>query len=300
MDALAELRALLLRLAKRRRFASSALPRLHLGYATATTTPTPVMQMSTLALVVQGAKRTGLGTRTFDYGAGHLLVTSVSAPITTQVTQASPSEPFLGVGLALDPGVVASLMLQAPAKRSAVRALSTSKASDELLDAFRRYVRLLEAPDDISFLAEATEREIIWRVMQSAQGTALRERAIENSKVTRISRAIDLLQRRFTEPLPVAALAREARMSAATFHRHFRSVTSLSPMQFQKQLRLQEARTRLLSRGEDVSSVSFAVGYQSTSQFSREYRRQFGLPPGEDAARWRRPGRGTPRGVEVR
>lgn len=292
MDALAELRTLLLRLSRRRPASSSALPRLHLGYATATTPPTAVMQVSTLALVVQGAKRTGLGTRTFDYGAGHLLVTSVSAPITTQVTLASIREPFLGVGIALDPAVVASVMLQAPARRSsaAPHALSTSKASEALLDAFRRYVQLLEAPDDIAFLGAATEREIIWRVMQSGQGAALAERTIENSKFTRISRAIDLLQRRFTEPLPVAALAREARMSAATFHRHFRSVTSLSPMQFQKQLRLQEARTRLLARGGDVSTVSFAVGYQSTSQFSRDYRRQFGMPPGEDATRLR--GRG--------
>lgn len=287
MDALRELRALLTRLGQRRRL--PAVRGLGLGFATAPTAPTLVMQTSTLALVVQGAKRTGLGTRMFDYGAGHVLITSVRAPITTQIIRASKREPFLGVGLALDPATIASVLLKVPARGrgGAPHAVATSRASDPLLDAFLRYVRLLEAPDDIPVLGEAIEREIIWRAMQSPQGVALRERAIEGSTLARISRAIDLLQRRFVEPLAVADLAREARMSAATFHRHFRAVTTLSPIQFQKRLRLQAARMRLLARDADVATVSFAVGYQSTSQFSREYRRQFGLPPAEDAARWR-------------
>jgi AraC-like DNA-binding protein len=289
MDALPELRALVTHLAKRRGLDATALPRLHLGLATATTAPTSVMTTSTLALVIQGAKRTGLGSRTFDYGAGHVLITSVRAPLITQITRASAREPFLGVGLTLQPALVASVLLKAPAKRAGATppALVTTKASDDLLDAFRRYVRLLDAPDDIPLLAEAIEREIIWRVIQSAQGATLRDSGLENSNLTHVSKAIELLQTRFAEPLPVSDLARAARMSTATFHRHFRKVTAMSPMQFQKQLRLQEARTRLLAQAGDVTSVSFAVGYQSLSQFSREYRRQFGLPPGEDAARWR-------------
>lgn len=289
MDALSELRALVTRLAKRRRPDATTLPRLHLGLATATTGPTSMMMTSTLALVIQGAKRTGLGSRTFDYGAGHVLITSVRAPLTTQITRASVREPFLGVGLTLHPAVVASVLLKAPAPRpgGTAHALVTSKASDDLLDAFRRYVRLLDAPDDVPLLAEAIEREIIWRVIQSPQGATLRDSGLVNSSLSHISRAIDLLLTRFAEPLPVADLARAARMSAATFYRHFRKVTAMSPMQLQKQLRLQEARTKLLAQAGDVTSVGFTVGYQSPSQFSRDYRRQFGLPPAEDAARWR-------------
>lgn len=287
MDALAELRTLVSRLARRRD--AGALPRLHLGFTTAPTPPSSLLTASTLALVVQGEKRTGLGARAFAYGAGHVLITSVSAPLTTQITRATAREPFLGVGLTIDPAVLASVLLKAPAQKrgDTPRGVVTSHASDDLLDAIRRYVRLLEAPGDIPLLGEAIEREILWRVIQSPQGATLRESGLENSHLLRIARAIELLQSRFAEPLSVATLARAARMSAATFRRHFRKVTAMSPIQFQKQIRLQHARTRLLARAGDVRSVSFMVGYQSASQFNRDYRRQFGLPPGEDAARWR-------------
>ena len=287
MDALAELRILVSRLA--RRADASVLPRLRLGVATSPTSPASLLTPSTLALVVQGEKRTGLGPRAFEYGAGQVLITSVSAPLTTQITRASTREPFLGVGLTIDPALLASVLLKAPARKrgDTPRGVVTSMASDDLLDAIRRYVRLLEAPSDIPLLAEAIEREILWRVIQSPQGGTLRESGLENSHLLRIGRAIELLQARFAEPLPVATLARAARMSAATFRRHFRKVTAMTPIQFQKQLRLQHARTRLLARAGDVRTVSFAVGYQSASQFNRDYRRQFGLPPGEDAARWR-------------
>lgn len=210
-----------------------------------------------------------------------------------RVTRASAREPFLAVGLLLRPALVASLLLKAPdvPPGTTPLAVATGKASEELLDALRRYVRLVEAPADIPVLAEAIEREILWRVMRGPHGAALRTIGLADSSLARISRAIDLLQERFAEPVRVAELARVAHMSEPTFNRHFRRATAMSPLQFHKLLRLQEARARLLAGGADVTSVGFAVGYQSLSQFSREYRRQFGVPPGEDAARVRRAAR---------
>ena len=164
-------------------------------------------------------------------------------------------------------------------------AIVTSLATAELLDAFRRYLRLLDAPRDVPVLAEAIEREILWRVMQSPQGASLRAIGRADSHLTLIGRAIEVLQLRFAAPLHIGEPARVANMSGATFHRHFRKVPAMSPLQFQKQLRLQAARARLLSHAGDVTSVSQFVGYQSPSQFSREYRRQLGVTPGEEVAR---------------
>ncbi|APR80794.1 Transcriptional regulator, AraC family protein [Minicystis rosea] len=249
--------------------------------------------MALIAVVLQGEKRSVLGSHAFACGAGDVLVASMKAPVMGQITRASAREPFLAVGLSLRPSLVASLLLDAPDMKLGATplAFATGKASDEVLDAFRRYVRLADAPEDIPVLAEAIEREILWRVMQGPHGAALRNIGLANSSLALISRAIDLLQKRFAEPVRVAELARAAHMSEPTFNRHFRKATAMSPLQFQKLLRLQEARARLLTEGTDVTSVGLAVGYQSLSQFSREYRRQFGVPPGEDAARLRRAAR---------
>jgi AraC-like DNA-binding protein len=288
MDALTELRELVDRHAKRASRCRD-LPRLWLARLTKVSEPHDSTEESVVAILLQGEKRSVLGSRTFECRPGQVIITSVRAPVTGQITHASTQEPFLAVGLSLQPSLVASLLLEAPQPRSAntPSALTTSKASDALLDAFRRYVRLMDAPEDIPILAEALEREILWRVMQGPHGEALRDIGRANSNLALISHAIDLLRKRFTEPLRVAELARAAHMSEPTFNRHFRKVTAMSPLQFQKRLRLQEARSMLLAEATDVASVSFAVGYQSPSQFSREYRRQFGVPPGEDAARLR-------------
>ncbi|AKT43052.1 AraC family transcriptional regulator [Chondromyces crocatus] len=297
MDALTELRALVGRLARRagelRDFGE--LPRLQCARFERLSEPAHFVEESMVALVVQGAKRTVLGSRTFEYGAGHVLIRSVSVPVTSQITEASAREPFLVVGLRVQPALIAGLLLKDPAPASGATplAIATTKAPDDLLDAFRRYVRLLDAPHDIPVLGEGIEREILWRAIQGPQGAALREIGLATSNLTLIGRAIELLQKRFTEPLRMAELARVAHMSEPTFHRHFRKATAMSPLQFQKLLRLQEARVRLLARSTDVTSVSFAVGYQSPSQFSREYRRLFGVSPGEDAERLRRRARAT-------
>ncbi|MCY1008126.1 AraC family transcriptional regulator [Nannocystis pusilla] len=291
MDALTELRALVDRLARKGK-PPSELPHLRWGRSTQTSRPNDATEESMTALiavVLQGEKRSALGSHAFKCGAGDLLVASMKAPLPGQITRASAREPFLAVGLLLRPVLVASLLLKAPdvPLGATPLAVATGKASDELLDALRRYVRLVEEPADIPVLAEAIEREIVWRVMRGPHGAALRTIGLANSSLARISRAIDLLQARFAEPVRIAELARVAHMSEPTFNRHFRQATAMSPLQFHKLLRLQEARARLLAGGADVTSVGFAVGYQSLSQFSREYRRQFGVPPGEDAARVR-------------
>ena len=244
-----------------------------------------------IALVLQGEKESVLGAHSFSCRAGDVLVASMKAPLMGRVTRASDREPFLVVALGVRPSLVASLLVCAPdiGLGSTPLAITTEAASDALLDAFLRYTRLADDPADIPVLAESIEREILWRVMQGPRGAALRSIGVPNSSLALIGRAIDILQQRFAEPVRTAELARAARMSEPTFCRHFRRATSMTPLQFQKLLRLQEARARLLlTGGSDVTSVSFEVGYQSPSQFSREYRRQFGTPPGQDAARGRR------------
>ena len=295
VDALTELRERVDRLA-RGGPTPSCLPHLRCGRHTRPSGPhgsTEESMVALIALVLQGEKQSILGSHSFSYGTGDVLVASMKAPLIGRITRASAREPFLAVGLGVRPSLVASLLWAAPDVKLGATplAITTGRASEELLDAFRRYTRLADAPNDIPVLAESIEREILWRVMQSPQGATLRSIGIANSSVARISRAIDLLQQRFAEPLRTAELARAAHMSEPTFCRHFRKTTAMSPLQFQKLLRLQEARARLLVEGRDVTSVSFEVGYQSPSQFSREYRRQFGVPPAEDAARGRRQGR---------
>ncbi|MFY0540956.1 AraC family transcriptional regulator N-terminal domain-containing protein [Nannocystis pusilla] len=236
MDALTELRALVDRLARKGE-PPSELPHLRWGRSTQTSRPNDATEESMTALiavVLQGEKRSALGSHAFTCGAGDLLVASMKAPLPGQITRASAREPFLAVGLLLRPALVASLLLKAPdlPPGATPLAVATGKASDELLDALRRYVRLVEAPADIPVLAEAIEREMLWRVMQGPHGAALRNIGLANSSLARISRAIDRLQERFAEPVRVAELARVAHMSEPTFNRHFRQATAMSPLQF--------------------------------------------------------------------
>jgi AraC-like DNA-binding protein len=294
MDALTELRERVDRLA-RRGPTPSGLPRLRCGRHTRPSGPhgsSEESMVALVALVLQGEKQSVLGPRSFACGPGDMLVASMKAPLLGRITRASARAPFLAVGLGVQPSLVASLLLAAPDVKLGATplAVTADRASDALLDAFRRYLRLADAPADIPVLAESIEREILWRVMQSPHGAALRNIGIANSSLARISHAIDLLQQRFAEPVRAAELARAAHMSEPTFCRHFRKATAMSPLQFQKLLRLQEARARLLLAGSDVTSVSYEVGYQSPSQFSREYRRQFGVSPRQDAARLRESG----------
>ncbi|MDA0174379.1 AraC family transcriptional regulator [Solirubrobacter taibaiensis] len=238
------------------------------------------------ALIAQGSKRLAIGERVYDYGPGQYLVASVDLPITGHYTQA----PALGFGLVLRPAVIAELMLLSGEDEGGPppSGLGVADASAELLDAVVRMVRLLDGPAaDQAVLAPMLEREILWRLMTGPLGPTVRAIGIADSSLTYIGRAVRWITEHYDRSFRVEELARTYGMSVSAFHRAFHAVTALSPIQFQKQIRLQRSRLLLLSGADDVATVAFRVGYDSASQFSREYRRQFGLPPGRDAARLR-------------
>lgn len=240
-----------------------------------------------LCVILDGAKRTTLGSHTFDYHAGDYLVVSADLPVSGQVLAA----PYAAVGIALDPAMISELMVEAggfvSGDETPGRALMVSRMDDGLIDAVGRLIALLDRPRDVSVLAPMIRREIVWRLLAGEHGAMVRQIGARDGRLGRIQRVIARLRERYAEPIRIEALAELAGMSDSSLHRHFRAVTSMSPLQFQKQVRLQEARNRLLNDGRDIAGVGFAVGYDSPSQFSREYSRQFGQPPGRDLERLR-------------
>lgn len=262
---------------------ATAVPGLLLVRRIEPTQPTPVCYEPSLALVAQGRKELELPGRTLVYDASRFLITSLDMPVLSRVVEASPERPYLCMLLRLEMPVVRELLAQgeiAPAGPAAdAEAMTVSEATEELLDACCRLIALLERPADIPFLAGLLEREIIYRILQTPAGARLREIATLGTHGQRIGRVIDWLRRNYDRPVSVEDLARMAAMGVSTFHHHFRQLTSMSPLQYVKQLRLQAARQKMLAEGLDASSAAYAVGYQSASQFSREYKRYFGVPP---------------------
>jgi AraC-like DNA-binding protein len=251
----------------------------------------------TLSVVAQGVKETELNGRTFTYGPGQFLVVSVELPVIGHITHATVVEPFLAVVLELRPDRIAALLLEtaaATARPSAADAtpagIAVSNASPALIDAIGRLLALLDSPDDAAALAAGVEREVLWRLLTGPQGTTLRQIGLADSRLAHLARAIRWIRRHYNETMRVEELAALATMSVSSFHRHFRAVTSMTPIQYQKQIRLREARARLLTQPDDITGVGFAVGYDSPSQFSREYRRMYGVPPSRDALALREAG----------
>jgi AraC-like DNA-binding protein len=244
-----------------------------------------------ICLVAQGKKRVVLGDEVLVYDRFHFLVGSVDLPISGQVVDASPERPLLALKLDLDMREVTQLLLDVPdavARESAPsRGLFVSRVAPEIVEAFGRLVRLAETPGDIAALEAGMRREAIYRVLKSEQGVRLRALAGTAGHSPRIAKAIDWLRENFRRPLRVEALAALANMSPSSFHEHFRATTAMSPLQFQKQLRLQEARQLLMEGVLDAATVGHRVGYESPSQFSREYSRLFGAPPATDMKRLR-------------
>jgi AraC-like DNA-binding protein len=269
----------------------TALPGVSVVCAPTITEPLGTMVEPTLAVVAQGVKETELNGRTFTYGPGQFLVVSVELPVIGHLVQASTDEPFLAFVLELRPARIAALLLEtapgATARPGAVDAtpagIAVSDASPALLDATGRLLALLDAPRDAAALAAGVEREVLWRLLTGPQGAIVRQIGLADSRLAHVARAIRWIRGHYDETLRVEELAALATMSVSSFHRHFRAVTSMTPIQFQKQIRLREARARLLAEPGDVTGVGFAVGYESPSQFSREYRRMFGVPPSRDA-----------------
>ena len=268
----------------------SAIEGLTISATDAPTSPRPGVAEPSLGLVIQGRKRTASGDRVFDYAAGEFLIAQLDLPVTGQVTEASADCPFLGVGIRIEPPEIAAMLLEAAAPGDTpVRApgMEVARAGAPLLDALSHLVGLLDHPRDVPVLAPLYRREVLWRLLTGPQGAVVREIGLADGNLACITRTVRWIRDHHDDPLRIGQLASLAGMSESTFHRHFRAVTRMTPIQYQKAVRLQEARLALVSGGRDVAEVAHAVGYDSASQFSREYRRLFGAPPGRDAQRIR-------------
>jgi len=290
MEPLAELRTLIARYAQPGQRACELVGvRLLIGDA-----PTePVLNISepTFAVVAQGGKRAVLAERVFDYGEGQYLVVGLDLPIVSNVVQASAEQPYLAVGVALKPAAIATLLLETASAGSPAAhplGMAVSDATPELLEPVVRLLRLLDRPGDIAVLRPMIEREILWRLLAGDQGPMVRQIGLADSRLSQIGHAVRWIREHYAEMFRIEDLARLSAMSPSSFHRHFRAVTAMSPLQYQKQVRLQEARTRLLAQSRDVAAVGYDVGYDSPSQFTREYSRLFGAPPRRDVARLRK------------
>jgi len=259
--------------------------------------PTPTTYGKVLALVAQGTKRFALNDQLYEYRAGQYVIASVDLPVTAYFAQASPAEPALGFGLTLQPALVAEVLLQADpaelpeASPGTPPGLAVSTAPAELIDAVVRLLRLLDQPRDISMIAPLIKQEIIWRLLTGEQSSMLRQFGLPDSSLSHIARAVQWIRDNYAQSFRVEQVAQRAGMSISAFHRNFQVVTSMSPIQYQKQIRLQHARLLLAANPGDIAGISRRVGYDSPAQFSREYRRLFGGPPRRDAARFTAPAR---------
>ena len=252
--------------------------------------PRPTIQTPALSLIAQGSKRVFVGDDHYEYDPLHYLVTSVDLPAFGKVTVASATQPYLGLRLDLDVETIGELIqdenLPPTANADATRGLYVNRLTLTMLDAVLRLLHLLEAPDDIPILAPMIKREILYRLLRNGQGARLRQIALQDSQTQRVAKAIRLLRENFAQSLRMESLARDVHMSLSSLHHHFKAVTAMSPLQYQKQLRLQEARRLMLLGDIDVAMAARRVGYESASQFSREYSRFFGAPPLRDKRRW--------------
>ncbi|MFE4460315.1 AraC family transcriptional regulator N-terminal domain-containing protein [Nocardia tengchongensis] len=267
---------------------TTAIDEVKIFKAVAPQPPRPVTYGRVFALVGQGTKRFALGERMYEHRAGEYLVASLDLPVVAHFIEAAPGRPGLGVGLTLDPAEIVRMLLLAPAALPDISTLTppglaVSEAEIELIDAVLRLLRLLDRPGDIAVLAPLIKREILWRLITGEQGAMIRQFGTPESNLNHIAAAIHWIRRHYQLPFRVEDLANRAAMSVSAFHRSFQTVTAMSPVQFQKRIRLNEARLLLIADPSDVTGVGRKVGYTSPSQFSREYRRQFGAPPSLDA-----------------
>ncbi|MGN7479562.1 AraC family transcriptional regulator [Solibacillus silvestris] len=268
----------------------TAIPGLRFVRTSRISEPVYSVYEPSLCVVAQGTKLVMLGEDSYQYDSASYLTASVHLPITGQVVMASPEKPYLCVSLQLDMQQIFEVVQsssEAISDDSTGRGLVISHINDSLLEAVLRLIRLLETPQDIPVLAANITREIIYRILQNDENHSLKHFALVGSQAQRIAKVIGLLNREFAQPLKVEDLAKEARMSASSFYSHFKEITGLSPIQYQKQLRLQEARRLLLTESMEAAEAAFQVGYESPSHFSREYSRKFGLSPMKDIQRLR-------------
>jgi AraC-like DNA-binding protein len=287
MDRIAELSALIDRHVVGTGICSTAMPHVSLIRADAPSTPTPAVYEASLCLIAQGSKRVSIGEHSVVYDAAHYLLVSVDLPLIGHVLDASPERPYLCCKIDLDAAMLADLMASEGGgmARTDLPVLGVYPGDPDLIDAACRLVGLLDRPDTIRALAPLIEREILYRLLTGPHGPMLRHVATAGSHLNQVSRAIAAIRRRFDAPIRIDDVAAEAGMSSSSLHVHFKAITRMTPLEYQKQLRLQEARRLMLAEGATASTAGFAVGYESPSQFSREYRRLFGAPPRADIER---------------
>jgi AraC-like DNA-binding protein len=264
---------------------NTAVPALKLSRFSAPSDLTALVYEPSLCFVAQGAKEVILADETYRLDPAQSLLVSVDLLVAARVVEASRGSPYLGIRISLDPAVVGELLADGMTGLplgSPARGLAVTPVEPALLDAVTRLVTVLDSPQDIAPLAPLVLREITYRLLAGPQGLRLRQMASAGAPAHRIARAIRWLKDHFTDPLRIESLAKQVGMSPSALHLHFKGVTALSPLQYQKRLRLHEARRLMLGEGLDAAQASFRVGYESPSQFSREYRRTFGAPPRQD------------------
>lgn len=239
-------------------------------------------------LILQGSKTMTIGDRTLRYDPATYFVMSIELPAMGTVHPAASGEPYLALSLTLDPMVLSTLLTDLPSPAPHIEndaGFSVAATTTALMDAWLRMLRLMDRPEEIVALAPVYEREILFRVLQGPHGWMLRDIAAPDTAMARVSQAIQWIRRDFAEPIRVDMLAQRAAMSVSAFHRHFKAVTTLSPLQYQKRIRLLQARMLMVASAKSVTNAAFEVGYESATQFSRDYARVFGLPPARDTAR---------------
>lgn len=284
--AMSGLAASIARLTENGELRTTKVPGLSLFRREETSEPVTGMYEPSVCLIAQGAKKVLLGDDTYFYDASHYLIAGLHLPVVAQVIEASRAKPYLGLRLTFDYRDISQLMtegqLPAPQSQRTDRGMATGEMTVALASAFLRLVDLLDEEQDIPILAPVIQREILYRLMVGEQGVRLRQLAVAGTQSQQVARAVSWLKSNFSQPLRVDQLAEMANMGTSTFHHHFRTMTALSPLQYQKQLRLQEARRLMLAERVDAASAAFQVGYESPSQFSREYSRLYGAPPVRD------------------
>ena len=275
----------------------TGLASLYLKRQTEPTQLVHTAQWPCFGLVAQGAKRLQLGTETYTYAAGDYVLVSLDLPMSSCIVEASETQPHLGMGFAIDPQLLKEVLgrfgnghADAPAHpQLPERGVVVAKASADLLDATLRLLRLLDRPRDIPVMAPLLEQEVLYRLLVGPYGARLRQIALAESPSNKVAKAISWLRSNYASPLRIEDLADRVGMSESSLHHNFKTVTAMTPMQYQKQLRLHEARRLMLVERLDVGSAGYAVGYQSPSQFSREYARLYGQPPIRDVGSARGP-----------
>jgi AraC-like DNA-binding protein len=263
---------------------------LYLNRVSSPTEPVHGVSTPSFCVIAQGSKEVFLGEDRYQYDPAHYLLTTVALPVVSQVREASPAQPYLSVRLQLDPALVGAVLVEADSSlpdHGNVKAIDVNLLDASLLDAVVRLVRLLDSPTEARVLAPLVTREIIYRLLIGAQGARLRQIAILGGYTHHIARAVDLLRKDFKQPLRMERIAHALGMSVSGFHHQFKAVTAMSPLQYQKRLRLQEARRLMLGEQLDAASAGYRVGYDDAAHFNREYKSLFGLPPMRDMERLR-------------